>query len=126
MRSYKEIYEAVSTEFEVNYIGLVKRLEDQEEKVSNMSYSDTTYESEESILVNLESEYDVANEKFFRKLEQALNKELKAEYIPNESDEFAGILFKGAKDLCENLSDIEYYYVKLLSVYNKLTNLKGC
>lgn len=125
MRSYKEIYEDVSTEFEVNYISLVKRLEDQEEKVSNLSYSDTTYEGEESILVNLESEYDVANEKFFRKLEQALNKELKAAYIPNESDEFAGILFEGAKELCENLSNIEYYYVKLLSVYNKLTNSKG-
>jgi hypothetical protein len=125
MRSYKEIYEDVSTEFEVNYISLVKRLEDQEEKVSNLSYSDTTYEGEESILVNLESEYDVANEKFFRKLEQALNKELKEEYIPNESDEFAGILFAGAKELCENLSNIEYYYVKLLSVYNKLTNSKG-
>lgn len=125
MRSYKALYEEVSDRFDVNYKGLVKRLEEQEDKVMNLSRTAENYEKEESILVNLESEYDLVTEQFFEQLEKELSKELNAEYIPNESDEFAGILFEGAKDLCENLSNIESYYLKLLSVYNKLTNLKG-
>lgn len=125
MRSYKTLYEEVSDRFDINYKGLVKRLEEQEDKVMNLSRTAANYEKEGAILVNLESEYALVTAKFFEQLEKELSMELKAEYIPNESDEFAGILFDDAKELCENLSNIEFYYVKLLSVYNKLTNLKG-